>query len=1857
MFNCLLKYAANVKGRLRLNGEDKSGLEVFSRKKLLQKSETLNGTDLSAVTMARSGGDALRIPEARRVLLHGRGEKFARTKETSDAKVDGAKCKVDKFGTSESGWIENIPSCPVFSPTKEEFEDPLTYIQKIAPNASKYGICKIISPLIASVPAGVVLMKEKPGFKFTTRVQPLRIANWDSEDKVTFLMSGRNYTFRDYERTANKIFSRKYSSAGNLPAKFVEEEFWRELTSGKTSNVEYACDIEGSAFSSSANDPLGTSKWNLKDLSRLPKSTLRLLETAIPGVTDPMLYIGMLFSMFAWHVEDHYLYSINYHHCGASKTWYGVPGHSAPDFERVVREHVYDREILTNEGEDAAYDLLIGKTTMFPPKILTEHGVPVYKAVQKPGEFVITFPRAYHAGFSHGFNCGEAVNFAMIDWFPIGASACKRYELLNRMPLLPHEELLCKEAMLLGNRVSSSEDETLRALCTDSVAHRRLKVAFVRLMRFQHQVRWSLKKLGAQASFSLGPTSTFLCGLCKHSCYIAFITCRCNLQPMCLNHAEETSKCKCDSARSVYLRDDLLEMEVAAQRFEHEKGILEEALKEQPERDDSGVEQNAFNIDEHDGYIPYCDLNLEEKNGKEFCGSRCEDQPSKAATVKVQMHASQTDAVSSVKKKVNDKICCSSECGKTGSDLQCTQSQNFPVKRKTLDSTSLGKQGPPACKESLSKDSHQGGSAIKTGSSGDQSQYDSDSAAFRVKRRHIVTSEKKSRGKTIVTLKKSKQDLAGIPECKEKTWGLSYTLDGRCVLLLSDIFHELDVKDSVAPQVLNEWKSKAVSRGLDLKVHRVDLQWNSSIDKVEDSTRWGLSLKALNLMALPSLHILLAIPALSQVDLHRSMITLFCANNKFKKLHEILLQVLNSQGIKDVKKMIAMRKMQIKILFNSNASSACMLWIFQLHTKGCRCLNKLLPKADVYKLEHLIENTFGKHDSTRNSAVQSKYCADSCGVAGKKRAYDAINKITDADAAKSSGVEDTAGIMKESLKKHAHFDLKMNSSNGGHSCKKKPQEVKEHLDKQEIGYSKTISDTCSLSIVNRRQKSAVCRPILEDLSQVRTHKKMHSEERECRDLGSKKEHEKSHKVEKKALEHPAHLAEKSGIGICFSGNAIIESGKDSGLETTRGRNCGTVGNHNEGKSGDTRLLQRANGKKSHLLDSDSNHSKLLDMTYSSKLLKASQRQVEATHQIHEKRNSTESKTVSLNEMEACSEIQEFAKQIEGTLIKVNSDHPCIMTDRKVPKISRLKIKGPSLPGVPKGHSSLASEAHQIDTNSGSISAVDSSNAAAAVMPKTNFSKTEKGVEISSWCNNSRLPMQAQVDAIKSKAKRVNDEPRKLRSIHNLAVDFKPEIATSATLNSIHHGVEKEESFQNQDSVIQQVGSTEENVKSVKDTDTKVLGPTSIKGVHKCQKISSDYTGAVERDYSSSNSGGTSGHLNMPSGTGLPTASICDSEMTNASHMISNENCSAKMVTPGEELINGSTMESGLRRNEDLQNQTNMPRDENSSERFAIWKLSSKIRSPDLRATAVSHHIHNTTLDPKKLSFIDGHKELFGKEQDMMQENNFSQSRHESDFPQAEKHQISCRPRDVNHHYRSYRIRQRDMPHTSPGECQNTVYNESGRCGVDTRSPHAIPHYYPHKRDDYQIFVSGKDEKMDYNRLNALPHYRANSELSETGFTKHVLQTNSASKDNLEKIHRKQILSEKKNYGLCSGLHQKQSFDGDASVQSHNGLNGEFVGGWSNFSEHANKSRPLLGYSESNAIFAESRQSVMESESHLSIELQSSTKSWPCHSNTPVKGESEMHQESVSGQQYWAPFGNQEHDHPISLYQFTGGLEF
>ncbi|PPD93797.1 hypothetical protein GOBAR_DD09184 [Gossypium barbadense] len=161
-----------------------------------------------------------------------------------------------------------------------------------------------------------------------------------------------------------------------------------------------------------------------------------------------------------------YLENINYHHSGAPKTWYGVPGHVASQFDKVARDYVYDPNILSHIGKAGASALLAEKTTMFPPNILLQHNVPVHKAVQMAGEYVITFPRAYHAGFS--FNCGEAVNFAFGDWFPWGAVAGLVNVHSCRTVILPYEELLCKEAIILSKSSNYGITETASESCVRS---------------------------------------------------------------------------------------------------------------------------------------------------------------------------------------------------------------------------------------------------------------------------------------------------------------------------------------------------------------------------------------------------------------------------------------------------------------------------------------------------------------------------------------------------------------------------------------------------------------------------------------------------------------------------------------------------------------------------------------------------------------------------------------------------------------------------------------------------------------------------------------------------------------------------------------------------------------------------------------------------------------------------------------------------------------------------------------------------------------------------------------------------------------------------------------------------------------------------------------------------------------------------------------------------------------------------------------------------------------------------------------------------------------------------------------------
>lgn len=223
----------------------------------------------------------------------------------------------------------------------------------------------------------------------------------------------------------------------------VETEFWRLVADlEETVEVEYGADIHctthGSGFPTvekHPNNPYATDPWNLNILPFHQESLFRHIKSDISGMTVPWVYVGMIFSTFCWHNEDHYAYSANYQHLGATKTWYGIPGEDAEKFEAAMKAAV--PELFETQP-----DLLFQLVTLLTPEHLKKAGVRVYALDQRAGQFVITFPQAYHAGFNHGFNFNEAVNFAPSDWERFGLDGVERLQLFRKQPCFSHDELL-----------------------------------------------------------------------------------------------------------------------------------------------------------------------------------------------------------------------------------------------------------------------------------------------------------------------------------------------------------------------------------------------------------------------------------------------------------------------------------------------------------------------------------------------------------------------------------------------------------------------------------------------------------------------------------------------------------------------------------------------------------------------------------------------------------------------------------------------------------------------------------------------------------------------------------------------------------------------------------------------------------------------------------------------------------------------------------------------------------------------------------------------------------------------------------------------------------------------------------------------------------------------------------------------------------------------------------------------------------------------------------------------------------------------------------------------------------------------
>lgn len=491
-----------------------------------------------------------------------------------------------------------IPFGPTFYPTIEDFSgDPLEYLETIRHEAEKYGIAKIVPPKGWNPPFGLNVDCQK---KFQTKDQSIHRL----QEGISF-GDGKDYTVKEYQKMASdwsKEWKKKHyslsakSSDPDIPnetpegptedAKMMtpenlEHDYWEIVETDRCEiDVDYGNDVDTSEFGSgfpmsdrgralySANFKADQTNselpepefdteeyyketyWNLNNIPNSKNSVLRHLKVGIKGINVPWMYFGCLFSTFCWHNEDNFMNSINYHHKGAPKQWYGVPGtkHDADGVERVFKSY------LSKKMRDVP-DLLHHITTSFSPRLLKNEGVRVCKLLQHEGEFIVTFPRAFHCGFSLGPNVGEAVNFAVHDWISHAVDANERYRTFGRSSVFSHDRLVYTMAHhvneLRTKQICNDLVKELRRLMKEEILLRQ-KLIDAGVRDVSNEVELPPNRVDQLDEESANYDDKRLCHSCKHICFFSAVCCKCSDSKVsCLRHSHYM--CRCSAKRKFIL--------------------------------------------------------------------------------------------------------------------------------------------------------------------------------------------------------------------------------------------------------------------------------------------------------------------------------------------------------------------------------------------------------------------------------------------------------------------------------------------------------------------------------------------------------------------------------------------------------------------------------------------------------------------------------------------------------------------------------------------------------------------------------------------------------------------------------------------------------------------------------------------------------------------------------------------------------------------------------------------------------------------------------------------------------------------------------------------------------------------------------------------------------------------------------------------------------------------------------------------------------------------------------------------------------------------------------------------------------
>ena len=373
---------------------------------------------------------------------------------------------------------------PVFYPTMAEMRGSFeAYIESIEDQLEEFGIGRIVPPAGWTPRAGgyddidFTVNKAITQVRLSTladrgnppRDRPFRFQKSPESDSSSASSppsspsqhaTGRKGLFRTLlvEQKPLSIkddFKPMASKPENQPSKAaledethstLEREFWKKVTYNPPT---YCADVAGTLFDGN------NWGWDVSKLDSLLSRTLKKRGITLDGVNSSYLYFGMWRALFAWHTEDMDLYSVNYLHYGAPKFWYAIAPEDRERFEILAQG-------MVPEMWRACPEFLRHKELLISPTLLEQNGIPFTRMMQRPGEFVVTYPGSYHSGFNTGYNCAESCNFATKAWVEIGEEAgvceCVPDAVSLDMSIFDDDATICRRVDHEKRRATNNDD-------------------------------------------------------------------------------------------------------------------------------------------------------------------------------------------------------------------------------------------------------------------------------------------------------------------------------------------------------------------------------------------------------------------------------------------------------------------------------------------------------------------------------------------------------------------------------------------------------------------------------------------------------------------------------------------------------------------------------------------------------------------------------------------------------------------------------------------------------------------------------------------------------------------------------------------------------------------------------------------------------------------------------------------------------------------------------------------------------------------------------------------------------------------------------------------------------------------------------------------------------------------------------------------------------------------------------------------------------------------------------------------------------------------------------------------------------